>query len=84
MDSWQELANPRDLTKIVTKTSNTHRGTRCEKVRILATWPDDATFSLPFALWCENKPCDEFDFEEDADGADHSKYVWTMPPMQWV
>lgn len=30
---------------------------------------------LPYGA--KTNPVDEFDFEEDADGADHSKYVWS-------
>lgn len=76
MESWQELANPRDLTKIFTTPE-------------YATWrslreSDDARYvglamprylsRLPYGA--KTSPVEEFDFEEDTGAADHSKYTW--------
>ncbi len=76
MDSWQELANPRDLTKIFTNTE-------------YAAWrslrdSDDSKYiglamprflaRLPYGA--KTNPVDEFDFEEETAGGDHSKYAW--------
>ncbi len=76
MDSWQELANPRDLAKIFSAPD-------------YAAWrslreADDAKYvglamprflsRLPYGA--KTNPVEEFDFEEDTGGGDHSKYTW--------
>ncbi|GAB1434013.1 type VI secretion system contractile sheath large subunit [Sphaerotilus sulfidivorans] len=76
MDSWQELANPRDLTKIFTtpqyagwrslRESDDARYIGMAMPRFLARQPYGA----------RTNPVDDFDFEEDTDGADHGKYAW--------
>jgi type VI secretion system protein ImpC len=76
MESWQELANPRDLTKIFSTPE-------------YAAWrslrdSDDAKYiglCMPRFLartpyGAKTNPVEEFDFEEDTAGADHSKYAW--------
>ncbi|NMG36008.1 type VI secretion system contractile sheath large subunit [Azoarcus sp. TTM-91] len=76
MDSWQELANPRDLTKIFTTPE-------------YAAWrslreSDDSKYiglAMPRFLsrvpyGAKTNPVEEFDFEEDTGAADHSKYTW--------
>lgn len=78
MDSWQELANPRDLTKIVTQNLeyapwNSLRAS--EDSRYIGLTMPRFLSRLPYGA--KTNPVDEFDFEEDADGADHSKYVWS-------
>ncbi|MET3604907.1 type VI secretion system protein ImpC [Sphaerotilus sulfidivorans] len=76
MDSWQELANPRDLTKIFStpqyagwrslRESDDARYIGMAMPRFLARQPYGA----------RTNPVDDFDFEEDTDGADHGKYAW--------
>ena len=76
MESWQELANPRDLTKIFSTPD-------------YAAWrslreSDDSKYvglamprflsRLPYGA--KTNPVEEFDFEEDTGSADHSKYTW--------
>ena len=76
MDSWQELANPRDLTKIFTTPE-------------YAAWrslrdSDDSKYiglamprylsRLPYGA--RTNPVEEFNFEEDTGSADHGKYTW--------
>jgi type VI secretion system protein ImpC len=76
MDSWQELSNPRDLTKIFQNTE-------------YAAWrhlreSDDARYigltmprflgRLPYGV--HTQPVDEFDFEENTEGVDHRNYMW--------
>jgi type VI secretion system protein ImpC len=76
MDSWQELANPRDLAKIFAAPD-------------YAAWrslreSDDAKYvglamprflaRLPYGA--KTNPVDAFDFEEEVEGADHNRYVW--------
>ncbi|ACB36342.1 type VI secretion protein, EvpB/VC_A0108 family [Leptothrix cholodnii SP-6] len=76
MGSWQELANPRDLTKIFTtpeyaawrslRESDDARYIGLAMPRFLARAPYGA----------KTNPVEEFDFEEDTANADHSKYTW--------
>lgn len=78
MDSWQELANPRDLTKIVTQNLeyapwNSLRAS--EDSRYLGLAMPRFLARLPYGI--NTNPVDEFDFEEDTDGSDHRKYVWS-------
>jgi type VI secretion system protein ImpC len=76
MDSWQELANPRDLAKIFSAPD-------------YAAWrslreSDDAKYvglamprflsRLPYGA--KTNPVEEFDFEEETGVGDHSKYTW--------
>lgn len=76
MDSWQELANPRDLTKIFSTPD-------------YAAWrslrdADDSKYlglSMPRFLarqpyGAKTNPVEEFAFEEDTGLADHSRYTW--------
>ncbi|MEJ1354419.1 MAG: type VI secretion system contractile sheath large subunit [Candidatus Sedimenticola sp. (ex Thyasira tokunagai)] len=77
MDSWQELSNPRDLTKIF-------------QTPEYAAWnslrdSDDAKYiglamprylsRLPYGA--KTEPVEEFDFEEDTANGDHSRYTWS-------
>ncbi|PIF76415.1 type VI secretion system protein ImpC [Variovorax sp. 54] len=76
MESWQELANPRDLTKIFStpeyagwrslRESDDSKYLGMCMPRFLARTPYGAN----------TNPVEEFDFEEDTAGADHSKYAW--------
>ena len=77
MNSWQELSNPRDLTKIFGNTEYAAwRGLResddskyvgLTMPRYLSRMPYGAT----------TNPVDEFAFEEDTEGGSHSKYTWS-------
>ena len=76
MGSWQELADPRDLTKIFTtpeyaawrslRESDDSRYIGLAMPRFLARLPYGA----------KSSPVTEFDFEEETGGADHSKFAW--------
>jgi len=76
MESWQELANPRDLTKIFTtpeyaawrslRESDDARYIGLAMPRFLARQPYGA----------RTNPVEAFDFEEDTAGAQHNKYAW--------
>jgi type VI secretion system protein ImpC len=76
MDSWQELANPRDLSKIFAAPD-------------YAAWrslreADDAKYvglamprflaRLPYGA--KTNPVEEFDFEEETGSGIHAKYTW--------
>ncbi|MGC9983789.1 MAG: type VI secretion system contractile sheath large subunit [Polyangia bacterium] len=76
MESWQELSNPRDLTKIF-------------QIPEYAGWrslrdSDDARYiglTMPRFLarrpyGAKTNPVEAFDFEEDANGPDARKYTW--------
>lgn len=76
MDTWQELANPRDLTSKFTtpeyagwrslRESEDSRYVGLALPRFLARTPYGA----------KSNPVDEFDFEEETGGGEHSKYSW--------
>src|SRR5712675_2027092 len=76
MESWQELANPRDLTKIFTTPE--YAGWRSlresEDSRYLGLAMPRYLSRLPYGA--KTSPVEEFDFEEDTGAADHSRYTW--------
>jgi type VI secretion system protein ImpC len=76
MESWNELANPRDLTKIFsTPDYAAWRSLReSEDSRYLGMAMPRFLARLPYGA--KTNPLDEFDFEEDTSGADSGKYCW--------
>jgi type VI secretion system protein ImpC len=76
MDSWGELANPRDLTKIFQtpeyaawrsmRDSDDSKYVGLAMPRFLSRMPYGA----------KTNPVEEFEYEEDTSGADSSKYTW--------
>jgi type VI secretion system protein ImpC len=76
MDSWQELANPRDLTKIFqTPEHAAWRSLReSEDSRYVGLAMPRFLARAPYGA--KTNPVEEFDFEEDTAGADSSKYAW--------
>lgn len=76
MESWQELSNPRDLTKIFgTAEYAAWRSLReSEDARYLGLAMPRFLARVPYGA--KSSPVEEFDFEEDVEGADHSKYTW--------
>src|SRR6266850_200959 len=76
MASWQELANPRDLTKIFTTPEYaTWRSLReSEDARYIGLAMPRFLSRLPYGA--KTSPVEEFDFEEDTGAADHSRYTW--------
>ncbi|MGZ5183920.1 MAG: type VI secretion system contractile sheath large subunit [Caldimonas sp.] len=76
MESWQELANPRDLTKIFTTPEYAAwRSLReSDDARYLAMCMPRFLARLPYGA--KTSPVDEFDFEEDTADATHTKYSW--------
>ncbi|HET8704788.1 MAG TPA: type VI secretion system contractile sheath large subunit [Pseudomonadales bacterium] len=76
MDSWQELANPRDLTKIFTTPEYAAwRSLReSDDARYLGLAMPRFLSRIPYGA--KTSPVAEFDFEEDTGAADHSKYTW--------
>ncbi len=76
MDSWQELANPRDLTKIFsTPEYAAWRSLRdSDDARYIGLAMPRFLSRLPYGA--RTSPVDDFDFEEDTGAADHRKYTW--------
>lgn len=77
MDTWQELPNPRDLTKIFQTAE--YAGWRslreAEDSRYIGLTMPRFLSRLPYGT--KTDPVEEFDFEEDTTGSDHEKYVWS-------
>jgi type VI secretion system protein ImpC len=76
MNSWQELANPRDLTKIFgTPEYAAWRSLReSEDARYLGLAMPRFLARMPYGA--KTNPVEDFNFEEDTNGADHSRYAW--------
>ena len=76
MESWQELANPRDLTKIFSTPE--YAGWRSlresEDSRYIGMCMPRFLARTPYGA--KTNPVEEFNFEEDVAGADHNKYAW--------
>ena len=77
MDTWQELGNPRDLTKILqTAEYASWRSLRdSDDSRYIGLTMPRFLSRIPYGA--KTEPVEEFDFEEDTEGADHSKYCWS-------
>ncbi|MCG8552799.1 MAG: type VI secretion system contractile sheath large subunit, partial [Desulfobacterales bacterium] len=77
MDSWQELSNPRDLTKIFQSPEYAPwRSFRAsEDSRYVSLAMPRFLSRQPYSI--KDNPIDEFNFDEDTGGADHSKFVWS-------
>ncbi len=77
MESWQELSNPRDLTKIFqTPEYAPWRSLRdAEDSRYLGLTAPRFLSRLPYGA--KTDPVEEFDFEEETEGGNHSKYTWS-------
>jgi type VI secretion system protein ImpC len=76
-DSWQELSNPRDLTKIFeTPEYASWRSLReSEDSRYVGLCMPRFLSRLPYGA--KTNPVDEFAFEEDVADADHKRYTWS-------
>jgi len=76
MESWQELPNVRDLTKIFGEPSYAAwRSLRAsDDSRYIGLALPRFLARLPYGA--QTNPVDSFAFEEDAAGGDHAKYTW--------
>ena len=76
MDSWQEIANPRDLTKIFENTEYAPwRSLRqSDDSRYIGLAMPRFLGRMPYGA--KSNPVDEFDFEENTEGAHHNRFVW--------
>ncbi|MGQ8367241.1 type VI secretion system contractile sheath large subunit [Glaciecola sp. 1036] len=77
MDSWNELTNPRDLTKVFsTPDYASFRSLReTEDAKYISLTMPRVLSRLPYGA--DTDPVEAFDFEEDVSGPDESKYAWT-------
>jgi type VI secretion system protein ImpC len=76
MDSFSELANPRDLAKIFggVEYAAWKSFRESEDSRYVALAMPRTLGRLPYGE--EFKRCEEFNFEEMVDGKEHDKYLW--------
>jgi len=76
MESWRELSDPRDLTKIFqTADYAPWRSLReSEDSRYIGLTMPRNLARLPYGS--KTNPVEEFAFEEDTGNADHNKYCW--------
>jgi type VI secretion system protein ImpC len=76
MESWDELANPRDLSVIFSTPD--YAGWRSlremDDARYLALTMPRTLARLPYGA--KTDPVEEFDFEEQTEGANSSNYTW--------
>ncbi|MGK2926588.1 MAG: type VI secretion system contractile sheath large subunit [Lysobacterales bacterium] len=75
-DSWGELSNPRDLTKIfLTPEYAAWRSLReSEDARYIGLTMPRFLARQPYGA--KTDPVEEFNFEEETEGADSTKYTW--------
>ena len=76
MDSWSELANPRDLTKIFQTPEYAAWSSlrESEDSKYVGLAMPRFLGRLPYGA--KTDPVEAFAFEEATDGSDHSKYGW--------
>lgn len=76
MESWQELANPRDLNKMFTSPEYAAwRSLReSEDSKYIGLAMPRFLARLPYGA--KANPVEEFNFEEDTGGQDHSRFSW--------
>ncbi len=76
MESWQELSNPRDLTKIFqTPEYAAWRSLReSDDSRYIGLAMPRFLARLPYGA--DTDPVEEFDFEEDTEAANSNNYTW--------
>ncbi len=77
LDDWNELSNPRDLTKVFsTPDFASFRSLReTEDAKYISLTMPRVLSRLPYGD--KTDPVEAFDFEEDVSGPDSSKYAWT-------
>ena len=76
LESYTQLDQPRDLAKIFDSTEYAKWKSfrQSEDSRYVALTLPRTLGRLPYGA--ETKPIDEFGYEEQVDGTDHSKYLW--------
>ena len=76
MDSWQDLMNPRDLTKIVGTPAHAKWASlrKSEDSRYIGLTLPRVLGRLPYGA--KTAPVETFDFEEQVSDGDHDRYCW--------
>lgn len=76
-DSFTELGGPRDLAKIFQSVEYAKWKSfrNSEDSRYVALTMPHILMRLPYGK--DNVPVESFDYEEDVEGTDHSKYLWS-------
>lgn len=76
MDNWREISKPRDLSKIFESTELIKwRSFRdSEDSRYVSLTLPRMLLRLPYGP--EDNPADEFEFVEEVEGPDHTRYLW--------
>lgn len=79
LESFTEMPNPRDLAKVFDKSNPENTKwlsfRDSEDSRFVCLTVPHVLGRLPYGQ--ATVPVDDFDFEEDVDGEDHDKYLWT-------
>ena len=77
LDSFTELQNPRDLAKIfdTVEYAKWQSFRESEDSRYVGLTMPRVLGRLPYGE--KNEPVEAFSYEEDVDGRDHNKYLWT-------
>ena len=77
MDSWQELANPRDLTKIFSSPEYApwQALRNSDDARYLGLCMPRYLARVPYGA--KTNPVESFSFEEETEGGSHDNYVWS-------
>jgi type VI secretion system protein ImpC len=79
LDSYTDLPNPRDLAKVFDKSNPENTKwlsfRDSEDARFVCLVMPHVLGRLPYGK--ETVPVEAFDFEEDVDGQDHGRYLWT-------
>ena len=76
MDSWQEISNPRDISQIFDSPqyASWHSFRDTPDAQYVSLTMPRFLGRLPYGE--KTNPVDDFAFEEDVDGTDHSSYSW--------
>ena len=77
MTSYTQLGSPRDIGKIFDSTEYAKWKSfrQSDDSRYVGLALPHILMRLPYGK--DTKPVEAFDFEEDVDGSDHSKYLWS-------
>lgn len=79
LESFTDLPNPRDLAKVFDKSNPENTKwlsfRDSEDARFVCLTMPHVLGRLPYGA--ATVPVEDFDFEEDVDGEDHDKYLWT-------
>jgi type VI secretion system protein ImpC len=85
LDSFAELAGPRDLAKIFESKEAGYIKWRAfraaEDSRYVGLTMPHVLMRLPYGA--DTVPVEAFNFKEDVDGKDHNKYLWANAAYAW-